>query len=323
MVEYLKTKFEIIRSLGSGGMAEIYLARDKNTHKLVAIKVLKSDKSFDVIAKERFKQEIKVIQEVYSSSIVKLLDYEWNDNIQYLVMEFVDGKTLKEYIHFKTRLSVDETVDLAKQMARGFFEIHQAGIIHRDIKSQNIMVTDNGEIKIIDFGIALTDESQRMTKTGNIIASVQYIAPEILESYPPSIQTDIYAFGVILFEMLTGRVPFSEKTPEDTARKHGSHVVPDVNESFPNIPQSVANIVIKATAKDPKHRYKSMLELYSDLDKCLSRDKLYVERINLTGKKKVDLVKIIASRKFLIAMSIVIAIILAAAFITILILEVG
>jgi len=322
MVEYLKTKFEIIRELGSGGMADIYLARDKFSEELVAIKVLKPDKTFDIIAKERFKQEIQTIQEVYSPSIVKLIDYQWDDNIQYIVMEYVDGVTLREYINTKTSLLVDETVDLAKQMAQGFYEIHKAGIIHRDIKSQNIMVTANGIIKIIDFGIALTEETERVTKTGNIIASVQYVAPELLELCPPSAQTDIYAFGIILYEMLTGNVPFTGKTPEDTARKHGSHVVPDVNKSFPNIPQSLANIVIKATAKNPNHRYHSMLALYKDLNKCLSKEMLHVERINLEGKRKFDLVKFVASKKFLISMVIVIAFILVLAAIIIIVFEV-
>jgi len=122
--------------------------------------------------------------------------------------------------------------------------------------------------------------------------------------------------------MLTGDVPFSENTPEDTARKHGTHVVPDVNKTFTNIPQSLANIVIKATAKNPEHRYSSMFEIYEDLDKCLSREMLYVERINLTGKKKVDLVKFVSSKKFLIWMAVVIAVILAIATIVIVILKV-
>ncbi len=197
----------------------------------------------------------------------------------------------------KTRLTVDETVDFSKQLALGFDEIHRTGIIHRDIKSTNIMVAPHGSIKIIDFGIALEENSERFTQTGNLIASPQYIAPELVKQISePNVQTDIYALGILVYEMLAGKVPFKESSPLDTAVKHTTSSVPRINRTYPNVPNSLTNIIVKATFKDPKHRYKTMYEMYKDLDVALTREKVNEPDYNPFAKPEKSLKNFVNSK---------------------------
>ncbi len=303
MMEALKKDYDIIRKIGSGGMAEILLARHKATGKEVAIKILHPDKKQSVVAKKRFKTEIELTKQVKSNYVIKILDAVWNDEIQYIVMEHVDGHILKNYINKRSRLTVDEAIEFMKQLTLGFGEIHNKGIIHRDIKATNVMVSDYGSIKIIDFGIALNRESVRLTKTDSIIGSVHYIAPEIIEQMPLTLQSDIYALGVLMFEMLTGEVPFKESDVLATALKHKQSTIPHVNKSFQNIPQSVANIVIKATAKDLSKRYKSMYEFYKDLTTALSKERMYEPVHDLNAKKKKTFKDMINSKTSMIVIA--------------------
>ena len=318
MIEILKEKYTIVRKIGAGGMAEIYLAIDKATQEQVAIKILHPEQRNNIIHKKRFLSEIKLTQKVDSPYIVRILDYVWEDHIQYIVMEYIEGEILKDYISKRSRLTVDEAVEFAKELALGLEEIHNNGIVHRDVKASNIMVSEHGQIKIIDFGIAVNGESERLTRTGNVIGSVQYIAPEILEQKPITKLSDIYALGIILYEMLTGSVPFKGKTVIDTAMKHKREEIPHVNKMFPNIPQSLTNIVIKATAKNLSQRYKSMFAMYKDLDVCLSNEKSLEEPLMLSKKKKRTIVSLVNSKWFyvflgvtIIAALIVIIVILA------------
>ena len=301
MIESLKKDYEIIRKIGAGGMAEIFLAKDKTTGKEVAIKLLHPDKKSSHVAKKRFKSEIELTKQVKSPYVIKIYNAVWNNDIQYIVMEYVDGHILKNYIAKRSRLTVDEAIEFMKQLTLGFEEIHSKGIIHRDVKASNIMVSDYGSIKIIDFGIALTEDSDRFTKTGNVIGSVHYIAPEILEQKPPTLQSDIYALGILMFEMLTGEVPFKENDALSTALKHKKSTVPHVNKSFQNIPQSVANIVIKATAKDLDKRYKSMYEFYKDITTALSKERLYEPVLNLSAKQRKTFGQVMNSKGMLIS----------------------
>ncbi|WKX02719.1 serine/threonine-protein kinase [Candidatus Mycoplasma mahonii] len=295
MIELLKDKFDIIREIGSGGMAKIFLAKDKVHEKEVAIKILIPDKKNSYVAKKRFKSEMELTQKVNSPYVIKIFDAVWEDDLQYIVMEYAEGEILKNYIEKRTRLTVDETIEFMKQLTLGFEEIHSKNIIHRDVKSSNAMVTLYGGIKIIDFGIALTEGSERLTKTDNVIGSVHYIAPEIINQEEPTLQSDIYALGILMYEMLTGEVPFKEANPLKTALKHKSSNVPHVNKSFKNIPQSVANIVIKATSKNRKNRYKTMYDFYKDLTTSLSKTRLYEEVISFGPKRKKSFTKIINS----------------------------
>ena len=301
MIESLKEDYEIIRKIGAGGMAEIYLAKDLVTGKEVAIKLLHPEKKSSYVAKKRFKSEIELTKQVSSSYVIKIFKAVWTEDIQYIVMEHVNGHILKNYIAKRSRLTVDETIEFMKQLTLGFQEIHSKGIIHRDIKASNIMVSDYGTIKIIDFGIALNSESDRFTKTNNVIGSVHYIAPEILEQAPLTLQSDIYALGVLMFEMLTGEVPFKENDALSTALKHKKSTIPHVNKSFQNIPQSVANIVIKATAKDLSKRYQSMLDFYKDISVALSNEKMYEPVLNLNAKKRKTFSQMMNSKTTLIS----------------------
>lgn len=312
MLEKLKDKFEIIRKIGQGGMAEIYLAKYKDSGEQVAIKILSPDKKNSRAIRRRFKEEIELTKKVDSPYVVKVYESHWDESIQYIVMEYIDGNIFKEYIARRSRLTADEAVDFAKQLTLGLEAIHKEGIIHRDIKASNIMVTSHGQLKIIDFGIAITEESDRLTRTDNVIGSVHYIAPEILDQHPLTPQSDVYALGILMFEMLTGDVPFKEDDAVKTALKHKKSTVPQVNKYFDTIPQAVANIVTKATAKDMKKRYKTMYEMYKDLETCLDLSRAHELPIDLNEKPKKTFKSVMNSKwTMVIIISSIIGILLA------------
>ena len=226
-------------------MAEIYSAIHKKTGNKVAIKILHPENKDSYTAKKRFKEEIELTSKVNSPYVVRIYDWRWDDQIQFIVMEYIQGNTLKDYIQSKTRLTIDEAVDICKQLTLGFEAIHKAGIIHRDIKATNVVITNHGRAKIIDFGIAITEESNRYTKTDNIIASPQYLAPELVELEDASPSSDIYSLGILLYEMLTGSLPYHNEDQYQLVLMHKDKVVPHVNKMFPNIPQALANVVYK------------------------------------------------------------------------------
>lgn len=315
-MELLKDRYKIIRKIGKGGMAEIYLAMERGTNEYVAIKILHPDKKDSYADKKRFLEEIKLTKKVDSPYVVKVFDWAWDDNIQYIVMEYIDGVTLKEYVQSKTKLTIDEAVDFSKQLALGFDAIHKAGIVHRDIKATNIVVSGHGQVKIIDFGIAITDESERLTRTDNIIASPQYIAPEIVNLGTATNQSDIYSLGILIYEMLTGSVPFNGADAYQTVMMHKQKTVPQVNKIFNNIPQALANVVIKATAKKNEKRYSSMYFLYKDLATCLDNSRLYEEPLNLSEKPKKTFSQMVNSKWTLMGIIITFVIILIIIIIT-------
>ena len=296
MLEKLKDRFTIIRRIGQGGMAEIYLAKYKDTQQEVAIKILSPDKKNSRSIRKRFREEIELTKKVDSPYVVKVYESHWDENIQYIVMEHIEGDIFKDYIARRSRLTSDEAVDFAKQLTLGFEAIHKEGIVHRDIKASNIMITHHGQLKIIDFGIAITKESDRLTRTDNVIGSVHYIAPEILDQHPLNSQSDIYALGILMFEMLTGDVPFKESNAVKTALKHKKASVPAVNKYFDTIPQSVANIVTRATAKDLNKRYSSMYEMFKDLESSLDYSRNNEKPLDLSAKPKKTFKDIINSK---------------------------
>lgn len=286
MVERVKDRYLFEQQIGSGGMAKIYKAKDKRDNKIVAIKVMIADGREREKAKRRFLSEIKGIKRIQSPYVVKALGWEWNLDSQYIVMEYINGRMLKEEITKRTRLSVDECINYTKQIALGLHEIHRQQVVHRDIKSSNIMIGHDGMVKIIDFGIALHDEAERVTQEDSIIGSVQYLAPELLDKIEATPQSDIYALGVLMYEMLIGEVPFRGKTAVDTAMMHKSKRIPQVNRINPNIPQSIANIIIKATAPLPSQRYRTAYEMYRDLDTALSSGRRFEPEIQLNQKPR-------------------------------------
>lgn len=310
MLEALKNKYVFGGQVGQGGMAKIYRAVERESGRIVAIKLLKPDNKDSHKNRKRFLSEINAIKAISSPYVVRAYDFAWDDQIQYIAMEFIDGHILKEYIGRRGRLTVDEAVEFAKQIALGLHEMHQAKIIHRDIKASNIMITNHNQIKIIDLGIALHDEANRVTQTDSIIGSVQYLAPELLDKEDANIQTDIYALGILLYEMLIGDVPFKENSSIETARKHQTASVPHVNRIFDNIPQAVANVIIRATAKKPFQRYSSAYEFYEDLSTSLSEQRMYELPYQLSDKRKISFMSIVNSKWTWVVISSVILIIL-------------
>ncbi|MGL5732765.1 MAG: serine/threonine-protein kinase [Metamycoplasmataceae bacterium] len=301
-IPHLPKKYQILREIGSGGMAKVYLALNQETNQKVAIKTLLTDPNMPLTNKNRFKEELRLAKYISSPYVVKFYEGNYNNETQYLVMEYVEGKMLKDYIEEQGRLNVDEAVNFATQIAKGFAEIHAQNIIHRDLKTSNVMVSTLGEIKIIDFGIAISDDSVRYTQTGRVIGSVHYMAPEIVNQEGATPQTDVYALGIILYEMLIGETPFKGKDALETALKHKKEEIKPVNQIFPSIPQALANVVAKATAKKKEDRYLSMRQLSQDLSTCLNQSRITEKKINLDSsdaKPKKDWKEIVNSKTFL------------------------
>lgn len=302
MIEKLASKFQVVRRIGSGGMAQIFLAKNTETNMYEAIKILESSFQHDLAKRKRFMHEMRLLKKVDSPYVVKYFGGKMDPETCYLRMEYVDGEILKTYIANRSRLTIDETVEFAKQLALGFDEIHNNGIIHRDIKAHNIMVTDSGRIKIVDFGIALDANSERVTRTDMLIGSPQYVSPELINQEEPSKASDIYALGILLYEMLTGEVPFSGKNALETLRMHQNNKLPRIATIYENVPIALENIVIKATNKDKYKRYRTMYEMYLDLKNCLKSEHTNDKLLNLDGKEKMTLVRFINSKWFLVGL---------------------
>ena len=280
----LPEKYVIKKEIGSGGMARVFLAEDKELGKYVAVKVLNLDSTSPTSNQQRFKEEMRLVQYIKSPYIVRFYEGKYDKNIKYLAMEYVQGKMLKEIIEIQGRLQPERAVDYAIQIAKGFAEIHAQNIVHRDLKTSNVMITNTGQVKIIDFGIAIGSDTTRFTQTGKLIGSVHYLAPELIDKQEASPQSDIYALGIILYEMLIGHPPHRGKTPLETALKHKTDTITQVNKIYPNIPQALANVVTKATAKNKNLRYQSMRQLEADLSDCLSQRRATEKPIILDEK---------------------------------------
>lgn len=269
MANLIAKRYEILKSIGHGGMADVYLAFDTILKREVAIKVLKSDNASDEISLERFRREAQASTKISHPSIVEIYDVGDEDDSHYIVMEYVKGYTLKQLLKKRGAIAPRETVWMMKQLTGALLEAHKNGLIHRDIKSQNVLIKDDGTIKLADFGIAVLHNSVQLTSKDSVLGSVHYLAPELVKGDPASMQSDIYSLGIVMFEILTGDVPFKADTPAGVALKHIKNQVPDVRTINPAIPQSVSNIVIRATARDPKERYPNVAYMLKDLIDCL------------------------------------------------------
>lgn len=263
-------RYEVVQHIGQGGMADVFLAIDTILNRHVAIKILRSDQSTDAISILRFEREAQAATTLAHPNIVEIYDVGEYKNHHYIVMEYVAGKTLKKVIRDRAPLLNLEAVDTMKQLASAVAEAHKRGIIHRDIKPQNVIVKSDGSLKILDFGIATAKGSAQLTQANNVMGSVHYLAPELAKGEPASPQSDIYALGIVFYEMLTGDVPFKADQAIQIALQHMREPMPSVRKANPNVPQSVENIIIRATAKNPKLRYQSCDEMLNDLEKCMS-----------------------------------------------------
>ncbi|MDN4523469.1 Stk1 family PASTA domain-containing Ser/Thr kinase [Fictibacillus fluitans] len=271
-------RYKLLEIIGDGGMAIVYRAKDLILDRDVAVKILRSEFSDDDEFIKRFKREAEAATSLDHPHIVSIFDVGEENNVYFIVMEYVKGKTLKQYIRDKGRLSVEESIQIIRQIASGMVAAHQHGIIHRDIKPHNILIDENGVAKVTDFGIALAITSATITHTNSVLGSVHYFSPEQARGGVANAKSDIYSLGVVLFEMLTGRVPFTGESPVSVALKHLQEDVPEPRKINPEIPQSVENIILKALTKNPVYRYDSALEMMDDLDTALSPHRLNEDR---------------------------------------------
>ena len=268
----INDRYEIIKSIGEGGMANVYLAFDTILERNVAVKVLRGDLASDEKFVRRFQREALSASSLSHPNIVEVYDVGEEEGNHYIVMEYVEGKTLKQLVQKRGALTIPEVIDIMKQLTDGLAHAHDAYIIHRDIKPQNILILDNGLLKITDFGIAVAMNATSLTQTNSVMGSVHYLPPELANGKGPTIKSDIYSVGILMYELLTGEVPFKGDNAVEIALKHMKEKIPSVRKINPVIPQSVENIILKATAKNPRNRYNDVREMYNDLDTCLSRE---------------------------------------------------
>lgn len=268
----INDRYEIVKTIGEGGMANVYLANDIILNRKVAVKVLRGDLATDEKFIRRFQREAMSVSNLSHPNIVEVYDVGEEDGNYYIVMEYIEGKTLKKLIQKRGALTLPEVRDIMLQLTDGLAHAHDAFIIHRDIKPQNIMILDNGLVKITDFGIAVAMNATQLTQTNSVMGSVHYLPPEQANGKSATIKGDIYSLGILMFELLTGSVPFKGDNAVEIAIKHMKDKIPSVRKINPVIPQSVENIVLKATAKNPKNRYNDVREMYKDLETCLDRE---------------------------------------------------
>lgn len=274
MDKIVKNRYKIIKKIGSGGMADVYLALDLVLNREVALKVLRGTLADDPVALLRFEREALAVSDIVHSNIVEVYDVVGDYRENFIVMEYVKGSTLKELIHKRGALDYKEAVFVMKQIAAGLMAAHDKQIIHRDIKPQNILIKSDGTVKITDFGIALSQDALQLTKSDSVLGSVHYLAPECSRGEGASNQSDIYALGIVFFELLTGKVPYTGENAVEIAMKHMKEPFPDLKEINPLIPNSIVNIINKSTQKNKSNRYLSMHQFIEELDVCLLEENL-------------------------------------------------
>ena len=269
----INDRYQIIKSIGEGGMANVYLAYDTILDRDVAVKVLRGDLADDEKFVRRFQREALSASSLSHPNIVEVYDVG-DDNGQYfIVMEYIDGKNLKDLLKKRGKLTVSEVVDIMSQIADGLSVAHDSYIIHRDIKPQNIMILENGLVKITDFGIAMAMNATQLTQTNSVMGSVHYLPPEQASGKGSTLKSDIYSMGILMYELLSGTLPYRGDNAVEIALKHLKEPLPSIREEFPDIPQSVENIILKAAAKNPKNRYSDAREMYEDLVTCLDESR--------------------------------------------------
>jgi len=267
-------RYKILDHLGTGGMATVWLGYDTILDRQVAIKTFKIDAN-DEDAVKRFNREAKAVTSLSHPNIVSIYDVENEGEFYYLILEYVEGMTLKDYMIKNPRIPIETIVHIAKQIAAGLSHAHQNGIIHRDIKPQNILMDDNLTCKITDFGIARAYGDTTLTQTNQMLGTVYYLSPEQARGNVATAQSDIYSLGILIFEMITGQIPFKGESAVAIALKHLQEELPDIDKYRDNVPQSVKNIVLQATMKNPNERYISSKELFEDLSTVLNPERLH------------------------------------------------
>ena len=268
----INDRYQITRMIGEGGMANVYLAHDLILDRDVAVKVLRGDLSGDEKFVRRFQREAIAASSLSHPNIVEMYDVGEDDGVYFIVMEYIDGKTLKSLIKKRGYLTLPEVIDIMLQLTSGLACAHDSYIIHRDIKPQNIMILEDGTVKITDFGIAMALNSNELTQTNSVMGSVHYLPPEQANGNGATIKSDIYSLGILMYELLTGNLPFKGENAVEIAIKQMKESIPSLVRMDLGIPQSIENIVLRACAKNPKNRYDNVLEMREDLKVALRED---------------------------------------------------
>ena len=275
----INDRYQIIKTIGEGGMANVYLAYDTILDRNVAVKVLRGDLANDEKFVRRFQREALSASSLSHPNIVEMYDVGEDEGQYYIVMEYVEGKTLKQLIKKRGSLTLSEVIDIMLQLTDGLAHAHESYIIHRDIKPQNILIMENGLVKITDFGIAMALNAAQLTQTNSVMGSVHYLPPEQANGKGSSVKSDIYSLGILMYELLTGTIPFKGENAVEIALKQMKEPLPDVTLENPDIPQSIENILLKSTAKNPKNRYNNVRLMYEDLKTALDENRKNEKRV--------------------------------------------
>ncbi|WP_075877165.1 Stk1 family PASTA domain-containing Ser/Thr kinase [Merdibacter massiliensis] len=281
MDKLIANRYLLVTNIGQGGMADVYKAIDTILNREVAIKILRGELSHDPMTLLRFQREASAASKLSHPNVVDVYDVGESEGRHYIVMEYVRGRTLKQLITQRGALNLDEAIDIMMQLASAISLAHEKHIIHRDIKPQNVLVKDDGTVKITDFGIAVAHDSVQLTQNHTVMGSAHYLAPETTKGEAPTTAVDIYALGIVFYELLSGKVPFNGNTPTEIAIKHLREPMPYIRDFNPLIPQSVENIILKATAKRVEQRYASVDDMIDDLAHCQMPQYANVSRIQL------------------------------------------
>ena len=274
----INDRYQIIKSIGEGGMANVYLAYDTILDRDVAVKILRGDLSNDEKFVRRFQREALNASSLSHPNIVEVYDVGEDNGQYFIVMEYIEGKNLKDLLKKRGKLTVSEVVDIMSQISDGLSIAHDSYIIHRDIKPQNIMILENGMVKITDFGIAMAMNATQLTQTNSVMGSVHYLPPEQASGKGSTLKSDIYSMGILMYELLTGTLPYRGDNAVEIALKHLKEPLPSIREELSDIPQSVENVILKSASKNPKNRYNDAREMYEDLKTVLDESREDEER---------------------------------------------
>ncbi|MEG1863648.1 MAG: protein kinase, partial [Oscillospiraceae bacterium] len=293
----LDERYEIVSLIGVGGMSNVYKAIDLQSSTVVAIKVLKQEFFDNDELVRRFKNESKAISLLNNPNIIKVLDVNITEKEKYIVVEYIDGITLKEYIENRKVLTWQETIQFTGTILSAIGHAHENGIIHRDLKPQNVMLLRDGTLKIMDFGIARLSTANQKTVTDKAIGSVHYISPEQVRGKNTDSRSDIYSIGIMMYEMLTGTLPFKSETAVSVAMQQLSDIAVRPTQIVPSIPQGLEQIVIKAISKDADKRYQTASEMLRDLNEFKTNPAIIFDYADENEKTQAVTVDKVASKK--------------------------
>jgi predicted Ser/Thr protein kinase len=266
--ELIAGRYELEEQVGSGGMSKVFRAHDRLLERTVAIKILHEHYSQDEEYVERFRREARAVAQLTHPNVVTVIDRGEHEGRQYIVFEFIDGENLKQLVEREGALPAKQVVELGLQVASALASAHARGVVHRDVKPQNVILTDEGRPKVTDFGIARSSDVESVTLTGTVMGTSEYIAPEQARGELVDFRSDVYSLGAILFELSAGEVPFRGENPVSVAMRHLHEPVPSVRERRPDVPARLDAAIRRAMAKDPEERFGSMDELIAELEAC-------------------------------------------------------